>query len=198
MPVPTYRDRNGSFEADTCKPLVDAVARNEVVLQALAHGHYPGRRLPAGELQGLKSAGYWDAQVDQTWGLGWHRNEGIEITYLETGRLAFAAEGSDYLLQADSMTVTRPWQRHRVGNPHVTSGKLHWIILDVGVRQAEQSWRWPSWVMLSAQDRRELSHILRQTEQPVWATTGEIRHCFHAIAAAVESEYISALTIRIN
>jgi AraC family L-rhamnose operon regulatory protein RhaS len=198
MTVPTYRDRNGSFEADTCKPLVDAVARNEVVLEALARGHYPGCRLPAGELAGLKSAGYWDAKADQTWGLGWHRNEGIEITYLETGKLAFAAEGSDYMLQADSMTLTRPWQRHRVGNPHVTSGKLHWIILDVGVRHAEQSWRWPSWIMLSAADRRDLTRILRQTEQAVWPTSGEMRHCFHTIATAVQSAHISALTIRIN
>jgi AraC family L-rhamnose operon regulatory protein RhaS len=198
MTVPIYRDRKGRFEADTCKPLADAVARNEIRLEALAHGHYPGRRLPAGELTNLKSAGYWDAQAAQSWGLGWHRNEGIEITYLENGRLAFSAEGRDFLLQADAMTITRPWQRHRVGNPHVTSGKLHWIILDVGVRHAEQRWRWPQWIMLSAADRRDLATFLRQTEEPVWPTTGEMRHCFHAIASAVESEHISALTIRIN
>jgi AraC family L-rhamnose operon regulatory protein RhaS len=56
--------------------------------------------------------------------------------------------------------------------------------------------------MLSGSDRRELENILRQTDQPVWKASGEIRHCFQAIASAVDSDqrgsHVSVLTIRIN
>src|SRR5207249_3334840 len=113
------------------------------------------RKLPAGELCGIKSIGYWDALGPQTWGLPWHRNEGVEVTFLESGRLGFAVDGREYALQPDALTVTRPWQSHRVGNPLIGPGKLHWLILDVGVRRPNQAWRWPDWVMLKGADREE-------------------------------------------
>ena len=124
------------------------------------------------------------------------------MTVLESGRIGFAAEDREFTLQPDALTVTRPWQSHRVGNPLVGPSKLHWLILDVGVRRPNQAWRWPEWVMLSGPDSEELAAILRQTDRPVWKASGEIRHCFHAIANAVELDHngsnISALTIRIN
>jgi len=201
-PVPIYKDHDDSFAADGCLPLVEAVGRKEIHLQALVHGHYPGQRLPGGELTGLKTVGHWDAKGVQSWGLPCHRNEGIEVTFLESGRLGFGVDDREYTLQPDALTVTRPWQTHRVGDPVVTAGKLHWLILDVGVRRPNQPWKWPPWIMLSERDRAELAGILRQTDQPVWKTSSEIRHCFHGIAGAVESDRkgsnISVLTIRIN
>lgn len=201
-PIPIYRTHDESYAADSCQPLIDAAGRGEVKLQTLVHGHYPGRKLPQGELAHLKTVGYWDAQGPQSWGLPWHRNEGVEVTFLESGRAGFAVDDREYTLQPDALTVTRPWQSHRVGNPVVGPCKLHWVILDVGVRRPNQTWKWPEWVMLSATDRDELAAILRQTDRPVWKASGEIRHCFHAIGCAVESDRagsnISALAIRIN
>lgn len=204
-PVPIFRDpssANGRYEADSCRPLSDAVQRGEVVLQALKHGHYPGRPLPAGSLPGLKTVGYWDAAGAQTWGLDWHRNEGIEITFLESGAIAFASDEKEQTLTPDTLTITRPWQRHRLGNPHIGAGRLHWVILDVGVRRPNQKWRWPDWILLSAADRDELAAVLRQTGRPVWKASTGIRHCFLALAAAVEGERdgssLSALTVRVN
>lgn len=200
--IPMYKSRDESFEADHCQPLVDAARRNEVRIEGLVHGHYPGRKLPESELPGIKTVGYWDARGTQTWGLPWHRNEGIEVTFLESGKVAFGIGNQEYSLHADVLTITRPWQTHRVGNPTVGTGKLHWLILDVGVRRPNQSWKWPAWIMLSGPDRKELAGILRQTDQPVWKASGEIRHCFQAVANAVESDdggsHVSVLTIRIN
>lgn len=201
-PIPIFRSDEGSFEADACRPLVQAVERREVELQALVHGHYPGRPLPSGVLPGLKSVGYWDAATPQSWGLPWHRNEGIEITYLESGRLAFAAGDKEYSLAPDALTITRPWQRHRVGEPNVGVGRLHWLILDVGVRRPNQPWNWPRWVVLSPADLADLAGIIRQTEQPVWKASAEIRHCFHSIASAVAADRrgssASVIAVRIN
>jgi len=202
LSVPIFHTGDEAFTADTCRPLVEAAGRKEVALQALVHGHYPGRPLPHGELPGLKTVGFWDARQSQSWGLPWHRNEGIELTFLESGRMAFAADDREYTLQADALTITRPWQRHRLGNPCIGAGRLHWLILDVGVRRPNQSWKWPGWIMLRESDRAELADIVRKTDQPVWKASTEICHCFHSIAAAVESDHrgssTSTLTIRIN
>jgi AraC family L-rhamnose operon regulatory protein RhaS len=146
--------------------------------------------------------GYWDATEDQEWGLDWHRNEGLELTFLERGRLPFAVDGRQYMLEADDMTVTRPWQLHRVGNPQVNASRLHWLIIDLGVRRPHQEWQWPSWLLLSRQDLDELTAFLRQNEQTIWRGTQELRHCWQQIAAAVsnprDASGISRVGVRLN
>jgi len=154
-------------------------------------------------LPGVRSVGYWNADHDQDWRLPEHRNEGIELTYLETGHLAFCAEGHSFELDAGDLTVTRPWQPHSVGNPFVHAGKLHWLILDVGVRQPHQPWKWPDWLVLSPNDIRELTDMLRHNEQPVWPGTAEVGHCFKEIGRMVEkrgesSTLASRMAIHVN
>ena len=156
-PVPIYKDHDETYQADTCLPLVEAAAKHRVRIEALVHGHYPGRRLPHGALSGIKTVGYWDADHDQDWGLHWHRNEGVEMTFLESGSSVFAVDGHEYVLHPDDLTLTRPWQRHRVGDPNVGAGRLHWLIIDVGVRRPNQPWRWPGWLLLSRPDLDELA-----------------------------------------
>lgn len=201
-PIPIYTAPEEAYRADTCEPLVRAAERQEVRLHALVHGHYPGTHLPGSVLPGLKTVGYWDAAEDQSWGLPWHRNEGIEFTFPETGGVAFSVDDHDFDLKPDDLTITRPWQRHRVGRPTVTAGRLHWIIVDVGVRRPNEPWTWPPWVMLSRPDREELTAFLRNNEQPVWKATPEVRRCFQAIGQAVLADHggssVSRLTVRIN
>jgi len=197
-----FKGGNEIYQADSCTPLVDAAARGCVHLQAIGHGHYPGRKLPADALPGLKNVGYWDAGHDQDWGLPWHRNEGLELTFLESGSLGFAADDHDFILEPDDLTITRPWQLHRVGLPNVTAGRLHWVILDLGIRRPNHSWKWPEWILLSDHDRDELTNILRHNERPVWHATPDIRRCCKAIACAVESDSggssTSTLAVRLN
>jgi len=183
-----YRGEAETYLADTCMPVRRAVAEGRLEQVALARGTYPGRTLASGHLPGVKSVGYWNAPHDQDWGLPWHRNEGIEITLIETGNLYFAVEDQAHLLQADDLTITRPWQPHRLGNPHVTANCLHCLILDVGVRRPHQAWKWPRWLVLTDTDRRELTDMLRHNEQPVWHSAGEIRLCFRRIAQAVKDD----------
>jgi AraC family L-rhamnose operon regulatory protein RhaS len=153
-------------------------------------------------LPGLRNVGYWDAKNDQNWALPWHRNEGIELTFLETGSLGFAVDGQACSLKPGDLTITRPWQPHKVGTPTVRAGRLHWLILDVGVRRPHQSWKWPSWLLLSPSDLAELTDVIRHNEQPVWRGTPEIGRCVRSIAAAVETDRqgsgISRLAVGIN
>jgi AraC family L-rhamnose operon regulatory protein RhaS len=132
-----YRSERESYEADTCEPLVEAVDQGTVRLEALVRGHYPGRPLPPGALRGVQTIGFWDSNQQQEWGLPPHRNEGIELTFLERGNLAFGVREQSFDLQPGSLTITRPWQEHQVGNPYIASGRLHWVIIDVGVRSPE-------------------------------------------------------------
>ncbi len=189
--------------ADTCESLVAAVAAGEVRLEALVRGNYPGRRLPDGVLPQVSSMGFWDAARDQAWGLGEHRNEGIEITYLDNGSLGFFIDGSSRSLRPGQLTITRPWQPHSVGDPNVAASRLFWLILDVGVRQPHQSWKWPPWLVLAPADIRELTALLRENEQPVWPGTPEIARCFTdlgqlTMTSRCGSLPVSRLTLLVN
>jgi AraC-like DNA-binding protein len=202
MPIPIYEEQGRTYEADTCRPVVDAMAKGQIRQINLARGHYPGSRLPRTALPGVKVVGFWDADHRQDWGLDWHRNEGIELTFLESGSLGFSVDRQDFQLQAGDLTFTRPWQLHRVGDPHVAASRLHCLILDVGVRRPHQTWRWPSWIVLTPGDLRQLTAILRHNEQPVWRATPEIAKCVRRIGAAVESDSdgssISSLAVQLN
>lgn len=201
-PVPIFRGEEETFQADACLPLIAAWERRSVRLEALVHGHYPGKRLPAGALPGLKTVGFWDGTGEQHWGLPWHRNEGVELTYLESGSFSFAVDRKEHELQPGDLTVTRPWQLHRVGNPHVGASRLHWLILDVGVRRPNQEWKWPPWLLLSAEDLTELTDILRHSEQAVWRASADLQRCFHGIAQSVEADgrhsAVSSIAVRAN
>jgi AraC family L-rhamnose operon regulatory protein RhaS len=174
------------FRADTCETVRRAAERGEIALRALAHGSYPGRRLAPQTLPEVCSVGYWDVPRAASWGLDWHRNEGIEFTYVSRGRTAFAVEGRESMLRRGHLTVTRPWQTHRVGNPNVGASRLHWLILDVGVRRPHQPWRWPDWLVCSPADLRSLTTLLRHNEQAVWAVGEAVGSAFERIAAAVD------------
>ncbi len=180
-----YIEQGKVYQSDTCQPLIKAWKAGKVQLEAWARLGYPGRRLEEGELPFINTIGYWDAHFQQDWGLDWHRNEGIEITFLETGSMPFSLEKDHYTLSPDQLTITRPWQPHKVGDPTVGKGRLYWFILDVEVRHPHQEWKWPPWVLLSKRDREELTRFLRQNEQPVWKVTPDIRKCFQRIGQLI-------------
>lgn len=183
--VAVFRSPHCIYHADTCEPLKRGVEQGEVRLVARARGAYPGLPLPAKVLTEVRTVGYWDAEHNQSWGLDWHRNEGIELTYVSRGKVHLAVDGQQFLLTRGDLTITRPWQVHRVGNPNVSACRLHWIILDVGVRRPNQPWTWPRWLVSSATDLQCLTTMLSQNEQPVWPADDAIAHYFEKLAEVV-------------
>ncbi|WDR01987.1 hypothetical protein PSQ19_15035 [Devosia algicola] len=186
------------YEADTCEPLRMAVEKGELELTALARGDYPGTTMPNSWLPGVRTIGYWDAPRQQSWGLDWHRNEGIEFTYLAGGSTPFSADGIEYDLGKNHLTITRPWQSHRVGDPNVAASRLHWLILDVGVRRPNQVWRWPDWLVLSSEDVRRLTQLLQLNEHPVWFANDSVGATFEAIAEVVSNPTASTRQSRLQ
>jgi AraC family L-rhamnose operon regulatory protein RhaS len=157
----------------------------KIKLHALTKGHYPGIPLKSSQLPGINSIGFWDTDKAQDWGLDPHRNEGIEIVFLETGTMAFMVEGQNFELRSGHFTITRPWQLHKLGAPNIGPGKLHWLILDVGVRRPNQDWHWPRWLMLTAEDTAGLTRKLRHNENPVWNSSPEIAAAFRGLSDCV-------------
>jgi AraC family L-rhamnose operon regulatory protein RhaS len=183
--TPIYRSRRARYEIDRCIPQTRAVREGKIRLHALTKGHYPGTRIPADVLPSLNSIGFWDIATAQDWGLEPHRNEGIEIAYLETGSLTFTVEQRTFELRPGNFTITRPWQLHKLGAPNLGPNRLHWLILDVGVRRPNQNWRWPRWLLLTPADRAELTRKLRHNEKAVWKATAEISTAFQRLAEGV-------------
>jgi AraC-like DNA-binding protein len=185
FPAPIYQTDAENYRIDTCAPQLKAVNEGKIEFHALSSGHYPGKRMKSNTLPGLSSVGFWNSRRRQDWGLDHHRNEGMEIVFLETGGMGFEVDGAKHELQAGHLTVTRPWQLHKLGDPHIGRGRLFWLILDVGVRRPSQDWRWPAWVVLTPRDLRELTRKLRHGEQSVWVANPRIRHVFQDIADGI-------------
>ena len=182
-----FRDAEGVHRSDLCEPLKRARARGDVRLQALARPPYPGTVLAGNALPGLCSVGFWDARGRQRWGLDWHRNEGIEITCVRSGKCPFAVENHQTMLDHRQFAVTQPWERHRLGDPHIRPSRLAWIILDVGVHRPNQRWRWPDWLLLSAEERRRVEQTLRESRQCVWQISPEVRTAFDRLLVKLEA-----------
>ena len=201
-PPPKFQTKGKTYVADRCKDVVYAQKANKLQFYALARSGYPGMGLRNNELSGVLSTGFWDAAKEQVWGLKTHCNEGLEITYLETGSIAFTVEGKSYPLKSGNLTVTRPWQPHSLGNPNIGPGRLHWIILDVDVRRPHQSWKWPDWFVMTPADIKRLTKLFSQNERHVLKANAEIASCFKQIAKTIEntqSEFkISRLAVLIN
>lgn len=185
--IQPYIENDIVYHADTCLPLVDAVSRNKLKFKALARYTYPGDRLTDDTL-GLSSIGYWDADEPQDWGLDWHRNEGIEIHYLESGTMPYAQGKEEVKLAPNNLTITRPWEEHKVGKPAIGMGKFYWVIIDLGVRRPHQNWQWPDWVMLTTKDLNRLTTILRQDDKWLFKASKRIASCFQRIGYVVDTD----------
>lgn len=159
---------NSEYLSDTCDPLITAAKNGACVHKNLCHYPYSGKQMPKSVLPEVLSIGFWDAAKNQNWGLDKHRNQGIEITYLEKGRLNFEVDQNEYELKPGDLTVTRPWQLHQVGRPHVMASRLHYLILDVQVTKSSDPWVWPSWLILPPADLKKLAAYLSQNKKHVW------------------------------
>lgn len=185
--IPKFFGKLAHYHPDTCLPLKTAMLQGNVELKAVVHGDYPGTKLPGLVLPEVRTAGYWNTTQEQNWGLDWHRNEGIEFTYLHRGTVDFAVENQKFKLQPGDLTITRPWQLHRVGDPYLGASRLTWLILDVRVRHANESWVWPPWIILSAKEVHRLTSLLRKNEHPVWKADSLIADAFKKIDRLADS-----------
>ncbi|MCF7668500.1 MAG: AraC family transcriptional regulator [Verrucomicrobia bacterium] len=193
-----FKSESGVLHADKCEMLRRAAERGDIYMEAYCRRGYPGKVMPPRVMPEISSVGFWDAAKPQDWGLDWHRNEGIELTFLSRGKAQFFVDDKEYMLESGDLAITRPWQRHRIGAPNIGPSRLHWIILDVGVRHPHQRWNWPSWFIMSSEDLRKLTTLLRYNEQPVWRADRMVGSCFEKISRLVERRNIGFVQTRLK
>ena len=183
-----YTAKLTPHEIDACLAQRKAVESGKITLHALSQGHYPGVRIPAKTLPHIPTLGFFDAIGQQDWGTHMHRNEGIEICFQENGHSSLIVEEMTYPLPAGTLSITRPWQAHQLGTPHVGAGRFHWIIIDVGITRPNQIWKWPEWCILVEKDRQELTKALRGNETPTWKANQKIGKVFSQLAGYIQHD----------
>jgi len=190
------------YGIDDCEPQKEAVREGKIEFHALTKGHYPGILMPKDILPGLNSIGFWDANTSQDWGLNAHRNEGIKIVFFETGTCDLIMDEKTFNLHAGNFLVTRPWQLHKFGNPNIGRGRLHWLIVDVGVRRPHQDWNWPKWIAMTKEDLAELTARWQNIKNPVWTSTPSIAQSFRELARCItawnQPHAVSRMAIHLN
>ena len=186
-----------------CQLLAKAAEDKSIELRALAVKGYPGVELSPKILPGLISVGYWNSPRDQNWGMTWHQHDGLELEFVESGQLDLGI-GSEVFEQvrANHIAITRPWQRHRYGNPYIRSSRLHWLIIDLGANLPNQQLKWPSWVVLSQDDQKEFADLIRLTESSTLPVGAPVRKAILRIAQLVrnvnQESFYSSLAMAIN
>ncbi|MFI4912248.1 MAG: helix-turn-helix domain-containing protein [Sedimentisphaeraceae bacterium JB056] len=180
-----FYDSLALYRADSCEPLKNAADKEELFLDGYGRRSYPGKRLPANVMPQLCLYCVWDAKHRQNWGLGEHRNEGLELGFISSGKLDFSIDGQDHSLDSGYMTITRPWQPHKVGNPEIDASRVHWLIIDLGVRRPSDKWDWPDWMVFSRKEINHLTELLSHNEQSVWRANKAIERCFENMAKAI-------------
>ena len=199
---PVYRMGRTRYEIDDCEPQKEAVRDGKIEFHALTKGHYPGTLISEDILPGLNSIGFWDANTSQDWGLNPHRNEGIKIVFFETGTCDLLMDQKTFHLHAGNVLLTRPWQLHKFGAPNIGRGRLHWMILDVGVRRPNQPWNWPGWVVLTKSDLTELTERWQHLKNPIWTSTPPIAQSFRELARCIttweQPHTVSRLAVHLN
>jgi len=199
---PVYRMGHKRYGIDNCEPQKEAVREGKIEFHALTKGHYPGTLIPMDILPGLNSIGFWDANTSQDWGLNPHRNEGIKIVFFETGTCDLIMGQKKFNLHAGSFLLTRPWQLHKFGNPNIGRGRLHWLILDVGVRRPHQDWTWPKWVVMTREDLTELTKRWQHVKNPIWKSTPSIAQSFRELARCIttwdQPRAVSRMAVHLN
>ena len=199
---PIYRMGRKQYGIDDCEPQKEAVREGKIEFHALTKGHYPGTLMPPDVLPGLNSIGFWDANTSQDWGMNPHRNEGIKIVFFETGTCDLIMGHKTFNIHAGDFLLTRPWQLHKFGAPNIGRGRLHWLILDVGVRRPNQTWSWPQWVVLTKDDLAELTERWRHVKNPVWKSTPSIAQSFRELARCItawgQPHAVSRMAVHLN
>jgi AraC-like DNA-binding protein len=105
-------------------------------------------------------------------------------------------------LHAGNFLLTRPWRLHKLGAPNIGRGRLHWLILDVGVRRPNQDWIWPDWVVLTRADIVELTKRWQQVKDPVRKSTPAIAQSFRELARCItawdQPHAVSRMAVHLN
>ena len=104
-----------------------------------------------------------------------HKNQGMEITFIEKGMLDWMVEGVPEKVKSGSIYFTLPWQVHGSVNPQEPDNTIWHVLfhLEKNYLTPQNSFQFPKTFGFSRDEMRILSTIF----------SGSTRHCFPATPA---------------
>ena len=181
-----FYDSGEEYIADSCLPFKQAMADKTFEGSAWSRGQYPGISLKKSQLPGIRSVGYWNITQKQDWYLVPHYNEGIELTIVLAGSLAFESNGVSEVLTRGRVALSSPWQKHALGKPAISASKIAFFILDVNVRRPNSEWLWPDWVLLNQQEKKQLQNLIIRNSFPVFTANADFLYSFERVYELLE------------
>jgi len=91
---------------------------------------------------------------------------------------------------------------HRVGNPYIDAGILQCVQIDLNIRNEVHQWTWPQWIILTEEDRIDLTRLLLYNQMPVYPADTKMIQYWELLYRAVQDNcrfsHISNIAIHIN
>lgn len=103
-----------------------------------------------------------------------HRNPGIEICLIHSGRFRWQVEGRGWEVEGGQGFVTLPWQLHGGEHGVLHRGALEFIVIGLPRCAPQGAWRFGADVPLDRDARRYVTERLRGNRVPVLADAGAL------------------------
>ncbi|MEI7946639.1 MAG: AraC family transcriptional regulator [bacterium] len=142
------------------RALVPAIQDGEAEYLAIAQKGYPGACLEPGEADGLLSVGNMATHDKRALHMEEFCLQGIMFLLTFQGILAVKVNHKKHLVHPGELLLLPPGTHFAIGDPVASCARIGWLLLDVKASDLNTPWRWPDWLMLDEEERREFTREL--------------------------------------
>ena len=120
-----------------------------------------------------------------------HKNQGMEITYVEKGLLEWMVEGVPEKVESGSIFFTLPWQVHGSLHPKEPDNTIWHVLfhLEQDYLKPQDRFRFPKTLGFSPEEMKILSTIFTASARHSFRATPAIRNLMPTLIAELQSTH---------
>ncbi len=120
-----------------------------------------------------------------------HKNQGMEITYVEKGMLEWMVEGVPEKVEAGSLFFTLPWQVHGSVNLREPNNIIWHVLfrLEKDYPTPQSSFRFPKTFGFNKDEMQVLSNVLSASKRHSFVATPALRSLLPALVGELQSTH---------
>ncbi len=120
-----------------------------------------------------------------------HKNQGMEITFIEKGILEWFVEGRVEKIEPGSVFFTLPWQVHGSINPQEPENTIWHVLfhLEKDYPNPRTSFRFPKSFGFNKEEMNVLSHVFSTSERHAFGASASIRNLMPALIGELQSTH---------